>query len=262
MAGKLKGKVALITGASSGLGLADTIEFVKEEADTVIMVSNNSNKLNNAAEVVKRYGNSTILTYQLDVASESEWKRFNQQIIKKIDRLDVLVNNAGVNKRDTFQQCTLEDWNRIIAVNQTGVFLGMKYCLELLKKSDSPSIINLSSITGLTGYFAVAYTAAKWAVRGMTKSAAAEFGKWGIRVNSVHPGFINTPLNESIQNLIKVSNEMNPLERAGESFEIAKVVTFLASNESSYMTGSEVVIDGGLTSGGQFKPIAHQFNIY
>lgn len=120
----------------------------------------------------------------------------------------------------------------------------------------------MSSITGLTGYFAVAYTASKWAVRGMTKSAAMEFGEFGIRVNSIHPGFINTPFNESIQDLIKLSNGMNSLGRAGEAFEIAKAVTFLASDDSSYMTGTEVILDGGLTSGGQFKLLANQFNNY
>jgi 3alpha(or 20beta)-hydroxysteroid dehydrogenase len=262
MTGKLKGKIALVTGACDGIGLADTIEFVKENAETVIMVSNNNERLIEAKKKVTQYGSTEIITYHLDVTSENEWKRFSEELSHKIDKLDVLVNNAGINKRDTFQDCTLEDWNRIISVNQTGVFLGMKYCLDLLKKSGKASIINMSSITGLTGYFAVAYTASKWAVRGMTKSAAMEFGKFGIRVNSVHPGFIDTPLNESIQSLVKASNRMNPLGRAGEAIEIARAVTFLASDDSSYMSGSEVILDGGLTSGGQFVAIADQFNIY
>ena len=262
MSGKLRGKTALVTGACNGIGLADAIEFVKEKADTVIMVSDNNERLLEAKENLKQYGNTEIITYQLDVTSENEWKGFIDKLSKKINTLDVLVNNAGVNKRATFQECTLEDWNRVITVNQTGVFLGMKYCLGLLKKSGNASIINMSSITGLTGYFAVAYTASKWAVRGMTKSAAMEFGEFGIRVNSIHPGFINTPFNESIQDLIKLSNSMNSLGRAGEAIEIAKAVTFLASDDSSYMTGSEVILDGGLTSGGQFKLLANQFNIY
>lgn len=262
MAGKLTGKIALVTGASSGLGLADAIEFVKEGADTVIMVSNNKDRLIEAAEEVQQYGNPAIITYELDVTREEEWKKFTNKLSKEISKLDVLVNNAGINKRDTIQGCTLDDWNRIIAVNQTGVFLGMKYCLSLLKKSSSASIINMSSIAGVTGYFPFAYTASKWAVRGMTKTAAMEYGKWGIRVNSVHPGYINTPLNEPIQDLIKVTNEMNALGRAGEAIEVAKAVTFLASEDSSYITGSELLIDGGLTSGGQFKMVADQFNIY
>ncbi|MFS0822202.1 SDR family NAD(P)-dependent oxidoreductase [Bacillus sp. 1P02SD] len=262
MIGKLAGKNALITGACSGIGLADAIEFVKEKVDTIIMVSNDHERLVEAKGIVKQYGNTEIITYHFDISNENDWKWFIDEVSQKINKLDVLVNNAGVNKRDTIQDCTLEDWNRIIAVNQTGVFLGMKYCLPLLIKSGKASIINMSSIVGLTGYFAVAYTASKWAVRGMTKSAAAEFGKFGIRVNSVHPGFISTPLNKTIQDLIEVSNDMNPLGRAGEPTEIAKAVTFLASDDASYMTGSEVILDGGLTSGGQFKPIANQFNIY
>ncbi|SFE38721.1 3alpha(or 20beta)-hydroxysteroid dehydrogenase [Lentibacillus persicus] len=262
MSGKLKGKTALVTGASSGLGLADVIEFVKEEAEKIYMVSNNIHNLKEASSVVKEYGDSEIITHKLDVTDEVGWKILSEQISSETGRLDVLVNNAGINKRDSFQECTLEDWNRIIAVNQTGVFLGMKYCLELLKNSDHGSVINLSSITGETGYFAAAYTASKWAVRGMTKSAAVEFGKWKIRVNSVHPGFIKTPLNDSISDLINESNHMTPLGRAGEAEEIAKAVTFLASEDSSYLTGSEIIADGGLTSGGQFKPIAEQFGVY
>lgn len=262
MTGKLKGKIAFVTGASSGLGLADVIEFVKEDVETVIMVSRNLEKLQEGAMIAREYGDSRILTYQLDVAREDEWKKITRLLSNKVDKLDVLVYNAGINKRDSFQDCTLKDWNRIISINQTSVFLGMKYCLNLLKKSNNASIINLSSITGLTGYFAVAYTASKWAVRGMTKSAAMEFGKFGIRVNSIHPGFIDTPLNESIKDLIDATKGMNPLGRAGESIEIAKAVTFLASDDSSYMTGAELVLDGGLTSGGQFKIIADQYNIY
>ncbi|MFC2948083.1 SDR family NAD(P)-dependent oxidoreductase [Virgibacillus sediminis] len=262
MTGKLKGKTALVTGAASGLGLADVIEFVKEDAETVIMVDQNHSRLKEVSKKVAEYGDSIIIPYGIDVTSENGWQALTDFLDQRIDKMDVLVNNAGVNKRDTFEDCTLEDWNHIISVNQTGVFLGMKYCLDLLKRSGNASIINMSSITGLTGYFAVAYTASKWAVRGMTKSAAMEFGKYGIRVNSVHPGYIDTPLNESIKELIHATNGMNPLGRAGEATEIAKVVTFLASDDSSYMSGSEVVLDGGMTAGGQFKTIADQFNIY
>lgn len=262
MSGKLKGKIALVTGASSGLGLKDVIEFIKEEAELIFMVSNDPDSLKEALSIAKEYGDSEISTHELDVTDEEGWKNLIEQINNKAGRLDVLVNNAGINKRDSFQECTLEDWNRIIAVNQTGVFLGMKYCLDLLKKSNNASVVNLSSITGLTGYFAASYTASKWAIRGMTKSAAVEFGQWNIRVNSVHPGFIKTPLNEPISDLVNESNHMNPLGRAGEAEEIAKAVTFLASEDSSYMTGSEMIVDGGLTSGGQFKPIAEQFDVY
>lgn len=262
MTGKLKGKTALITGASSGLGLAGAIEFVKEEADTVIIVSQHHARLKAVAKEIRKHGNTVVLPYKLDVSNEMEWKTVIDEICQNINQLDVLVNNAGVNKRDPFQDCTLKDWNYIVSVNQTGVFLGMKYCLDLMKKSGNASIINMSSITGLTGYYAVAYTASKWAVRGMTKAAAMEFGQFGIRVNSIHPGFIDTPLNESISDIIHATNGMNPLGRAGEAFEIAKAMTFLASDDSSYMSGSEVVLDGGLTAGGQFKMIADQFNLY
>lgn len=262
MRGRLEGKITLITGASGGLGLVDAMEFNREGAKMIIMISNNKEELKKAQVLVKKYGDAEILAYTMDVSNEEQWKRTMEQLRDRISHLDVFVNNAGINKRDTYEDCTLEDWNRIVAVNQTGVFLGMKYGVNLLKKSEGASLINMSSITGLTGYFAVAYTASKWAVRGMTKSAAMEFGKWGIRVNSVHPGFIHTPLNEDIQKVIELSNDMNGLERAGDPHEVAKAVVFLASDDSSYMTGSELVIDGGLTAGGQFKAIGDQLNIY
>jgi 3alpha(or 20beta)-hydroxysteroid dehydrogenase len=262
MAGKMRGKVILVTGASRGLGLADVVEFVKEDAETIIMLSKSKDQLIESAIEARKHGNTIILTYVLDISKEEEWISFMKDIREYVNRIDVLVNNAGINKRDTYEECTLKDWEEIVSVNQTGIFLGTKYCLPLLKKSGNASVINMSSIIGLTGYYAIAYTATKWAVRGMTKSAAMEFGKWGIRVNSVLPGFIDTPLNESIQDVIAASNEMNALGRAGESEEVAKAVLFLASDDSSYITGSEIVIDGGLTSGGQFKAIADKLNLY
>lgn len=262
MAGKLADKNAIITGGSSGLGYSIAIDFVKEDLKTLVLVSSNFEKLKQAAKKISEYGKTEIIIYQLDVGKEEEWKSFVGFIKNKVKKIDILVNNAGVNKRDTIANCSVEDWEKIINVNQTGVFLGMKYCLELLKESEKGSVINLSSITGLTGYFAFAYTASKWAVRGMTKSAAIEFGKWGIRSNSIHPGYIDTPLNENIKDLITVTNDMNPLERPGEPEEIAKAATFLASDDSSFMTGAELVIDGGLTSGGQFKLVADKFKIY
>jgi 3alpha(or 20beta)-hydroxysteroid dehydrogenase len=258
----MKGKHVLVTGASRGLGLADCLLFNQEDAAVIIMTGNDTDQLEEAAETVRQAGNAEVVTCKLDVTNESDWKAAAEFIDKKFGKLDVLINNAGINKRDSFVSCTLEDWQRIIAVNQTGVFLGMKNSLELLKKSGKASIVNMSSITGMTGYYAVAYTAAKWAVRGMTKSAAMEFGRWGIRVNAVLPGFIWTPLNEAIRDIVQHFNEMNVLGRAGEAFEVAKAVLFLASDDSSYMTGAELVVDGGLMSGGQFMAAARKFGFY
>ncbi|WP_428908484.1 SDR family NAD(P)-dependent oxidoreductase [Niallia sp. Krafla_26] len=262
MSGKMRGKVVLITGAAGGLGLATAILLSNEKAKTIIMTDINEEVLNQTAKEVAQMGMSEIMTYKLDVSNEGDWKKLISQLEGRIDRLDVLINNAGINKRDTIENCQLEDWNRIIAVNQTGVFLGMKYCLDLLKRAKKSSIINLSSITGLTGYFAAAYTASKWAVRGMTKTAAMEFGKWGIRVNSVHPGFVWTPLNESISNLVVSSQKLTALERAGEPLEVSNAILFLASDDSSFVTGAEIVVDGGLTSGGHVKTLAKEFDIY
>lgn len=262
MPGRVKGKNIIVTGGSSGIGLATVVDLVSEGAATVIIAGDNPQQLKEAATQVKQHGDAKIITHHFDVTDPTGWDELTDLTNRHVSTLDVLVNNAGINKRDSYQECTLEDWKRIIEVNQTGTFLGMKSCIKLLKKSNSASIVNLSSITGLTGYFAVAYSASKWAIRGMTKSAAMEFSKWKIRANSVHPGFIETPLNEDIYDLIQETNIMNPAERAGKAQEVAKAVTFLASEDASYINGTEIVIDGGLTSGGQFKHIGDKFNLF
>lgn len=262
MPGKLEGKVALVTGAANGLGFSDCLLFAKEGAEAIYMADIDSDKLAIASKEVQKVATGKVIPIKLDVTLTESWNYNVKKIDEQYGRLDVLVNNAGINQRLTFEKCSVEVWNRIIAVNQTGVFLGMKYCLELLKKSGKASIINKSSITGMTGYWAVAYTASKWAVRGLTKSAAMEFGGWGIRVNSVNPGYIKTPLNESIMDIVNAFNDFNGLGRAGEPEEVAKAVLFLASDDSSYLTGSEIVVDGGLMSGGQFRGMAKKFGIY
>ncbi len=198
----------------------------------------------------------------LDVSKEEEWIMAVHLIKEKYSKLDVLVNNAGVTNRSTIVKCELIDWEKVISVNQTGVFLGMKHCFELLKTSGKSSIINISSVSGLTGYFAASYTASKWAVRGLTKTAAMEFAEWGIRVNSVHPAYVLTPFVESIKEIVDSFNSATALERAAHPEEVVNGVLFLASDESSYMTGSELVIDGGMSAGSQIRRVAKELGIY
>ncbi|WP_126426299.1 SDR family NAD(P)-dependent oxidoreductase [Brevibacillus marinus] len=262
MAGRLQGKVALVTGGARGLGALECIMFAKEGAEVVFAADIRVEELQQTVKEAAKTGQTTVIPLTLDVTKEADWMQAVELIDKECGKLDILVNNAGITKRVPFVECTLEDWNQVIAVNMTGTFLGMKHCAPLLRKSGRGSIINKSSIAGVTGYFAAPYTASKWAVRGMSKAAAMEFSNWGIRVNSVHPGFVWTPLTIDAQEMVNAFNKVNPLERAGLPEEIAHAVVFLASDESSYMTGAELVIDGGLTAGGEIKLIANELGIY
>ncbi|GCL71856.1 SDR family NAD(P)-dependent oxidoreductase [Paenibacillus naphthalenovorans] len=263
MRGRLAGKVALITGASRGLGALEAVMFAKEGAQAVIVSDVSRPALQETVKAVEELGGAAaVIPLELNVTLEEDWIQAAISIEKRFGKLDILVNNAGITKRERFVDCSLADWNQVIAVNQTGVFLGMKYSAPLLRKSGRGSIINMSSIAGVTGYFAAPYTASKWAVRGMTKAAAQEFGGWGIRVNSVNPGFIWTPLTLPAKPMVEAFNKVNALERAGEPEEVAQAVIFLASDESSYMTGGEITLDGGMTAGGEIRLIAKELGIY
>jgi len=260
--GRLSKETILITGACSGIGLATTYELAKENPETMVLISNEKKRLDKVSKNLSKKHRTRILTYDLDVSKEKNWKYLIKELSKKIKKIDVLINSAGINRKEIYDDSKCETWDKIISVNQTGVFLSMKYCKEFLKKSKNSSVVNLSSITAVTGYHAVAYTASKWAVRGLTKSAALEYGKWGIRVNSVLPGFIETNLNKNNEKFIRQAVKMCALNRKGSANEIAKTILFLASNESSYITGADIIVDGGLTAGGHFKQIAETLGIY
>lgn len=261
MAKKLTGKIGLVTGAAGGLGSLTCRKFIEENISGIMITDIKEIELHEIAKEIKNSGTEVIpMTH--DVTKESDWNNIISVIEKKFGKLDILVNNAGGSNRATIEKCTIDEWNKIIALNQTSTFLGMKKCLPLLKKSDQASIVNISSVAGLTGYFSAPYSAAKWAVRGMTKTAAMEFSKWNIRINSVHPAFVWTPLTEGTPDFIKSFNKINAMERVGEPEEVVNAIAFLASHESSYMTGSEIVIDGGLTAGGGLRMITKEAGIY
>ncbi|WP_018665361.1 SDR family NAD(P)-dependent oxidoreductase [Heyndrickxia acidiproducens] len=258
---KLQGKTALITGGSRGLGAAMAVTFAEEGAENLILGDVLLEESNETARKIKEQFGTNVLPVQLDVSSEEDWVHIMETIRKTFGKLDILVNNAGINKRAKFADCELEDWNRVIAVNQTGVFLGIKHACQLLKEQKQSAIVNVSSIAGLTGYFAVPYTASKWAIRGMTKAAAMEFGDWGIRVNSVHPGFVYTPLTQAASKMVDAFSEITALERSGEPEEIAKAVAFLASDDASYITGAELAVDGGMIAGGGPRRVVKNLNL-
>jgi NAD(P)-dependent dehydrogenase (short-subunit alcohol dehydrogenase family) len=234
---RLKGKVTIVTGACRGIGRSITETFAREGA-TVIATGR-------AAE--DPTFDEGIQYHQLDVAQEEHWKRVIADVVAEHGRVDVLVNNAGIIAYDTLHELTLADWNHVVAVNQTGTWLGMRDVIPHMISQGGGSIINVSSIWGSVAVSgAHAYHATKGAVRNMSKSAAITYAKENVRVNSVHPGFIVTPLTDAQDpevNDFVVS--MTPMGRAGQPSEIANGILFLASDESSFVTGSELVIDGG-----------------
>jgi 3alpha(or 20beta)-hydroxysteroid dehydrogenase len=190
---------------------------------------------------------------RLDVSSETEWDRVVDDIVKRHGRLDVLVNNAGIFRTQSLVDLSLDEWHRIIDVNQTGVFLGMRAgARAMIEAGNGGSIVNISSVAGLQGIKgSMAYCASKWAVRGMTKVAAKELGRHGIRVNSVHPGVIETDMTAHMPGIAdpekrKKQERIIPIQRIGEPDDIAYMVLFLATDASSYCTGQEFVVDGGV----------------
>ncbi|WP_461244665.1 glucose 1-dehydrogenase [Secundilactobacillus muriivasis] len=242
--GKLTDQVAIITGGSQGMGASHAKLFVSEGAKVVITDINEEagNKL--AAEL----GENAIFVKQ-DVASEADWQHVIKETIAHFGHLDILVNNAGITYAKSLFDVTTEDYLKIFKINQLSVFLGMKYAATEMKKTGKGSIVNVSSINGLVGG-AIGYTDTKFAVRGMTKAAALELAYSNIRVNSVHPGVISTPMihQGDTDDAVAQFAKMIPMQRIAEPEEVSKMVLFLASDDSSYSTGAEFTADGGITA--------------
>lgn len=245
---RLKGKVAIITGAANGMGAAKAKLFAKEGAKVVATDVNEENLNSIVAEIIADGGEAVAIKH--DVTSEEEWKTVVTKTIELYGKLDILVNNAGVAVNKTMANMEMDEWNSVMDVNLNGCVLGMKYCIPEMKKSGSGSVINISSIGGIVGMAGTSpYTAAKGALRALSKSAAVEYAKDKIRVNSVHPGIIETPMTAStMEAAIPYYKTHTQLPYMGEPNDIAYGVLFLASDESKFMTGAELVIDGGWTA--------------
>ena len=247
--GILEGKIAIITGSARGQGEAAARRFVEEGARVVIadVIDDLGKQLTEELGPAAEYRH-------LDVSSEQDWDTVVGEVMQAHGRLDVLVNNAGILHFSALADTTLADFERLVRVNQVGTFLGMRAAARVMGRGGS--IVNLSSTEGLGAtLFCGSYTASKFAVRGITKVAALENGKAGIRVNSVHPGGIDTPMTRAVvddEGRKYIASRVAGLKRMGEADEVAKVIVFLASDASSYMTGAELAVDGGATASAGF----------
>jgi len=251
--GRLRGKVALISGGARGMGRAEAQLFAAEGAQVAVCDIQDAEGKALAEEL-----GGHALYQHLDVTQEGAWSEAVTATVRAFGKLDVLVNNASVAEYMPLAQMTLESYRRVTEVNQTGVFLGMKAVIEPMTAAGGGSILNISSIDGMIGMpNLTSYVASKWAVRGMTRVAAMELAPVGIRVNSIHPGFVLTQMGvpeganaSEVHGLIETyAGRMAPLGRAGRPEEIARLALFLASDESAYSTGSEFVADGGMIAG-------------
>lgn len=250
---RMKDKVALVTGAASGMGAATVRLFAREGAKAIV-VADVLDKDGEAVAAEIREAGGTATYVHLDVTKEDEWQVAIEQTVAAHGGLNVLVNNAGISGSAAEDLYDTALWHRLMDINSTGVFLGMKYGIAAIRRTGGPgSVINLSSISGIVGqsYIHVGYNASKGAVRLITKAAAAQHGKEGIRVNSVHPGLM-PPMRTSGRTADPEQRAKTlkgvPLGRAGEVDEVANAILFLASDESSYVTGAELVVDGGWTA--------------
>lgn len=251
--GRLDNKIALVSGGARGMGQSHCRLFAAEGAKVMV-----ADVLDDEGAAVAADIGPNAVYQHLDVTSEQDWDAAMEAVMENFGRLDVLVNNAGIAESAPLADLTLDSYRRVTEVNQTGVFLGMRAVVRPMSESGGGSIINISSIDGLVGMNNLtSYIASKWAVRGMTKTAAMELAPLGIRVNSIHPGFIRTHMGSSSErspeevheHLEEYSARMAPMGRAGGPEEISRLALFLASDESSYSTGSEFISDGGFTAG-------------
>lgn len=247
--GRLEGKVALISGGARGQGEAEARLFTREGAGVVFGDILDAEGEKVEAEINETGGDAKYI--HLDVTDEADWDSAVKEAVNSYGKLDILVNNAGIALGKSVEETTLEEWDRIQNVNSKGVFLGSKAAIPAMRESGGGSIVNISSIAGLIGMSSAAYVASKGAVRLLTKSIAVQYGPENIRCNSVHPGYVET---EMTREIFAVSEErskrlaITPLGRFASAHDVALSVLYLASDESRYVTGSELVIDGGVTA--------------
>ncbi|MCU1645256.1 MAG: 3-beta-hydroxysteroid dehydrogenase [Nocardia sp.] len=244
MSGRLSGRVALISGAASGMGASHARAFIAEGA--AVMIGDITDEP--GARLAEELGDQAAYIH-LDVTRSEDWAAAVAETVRRFGKLNVLVNNAGIFDGGPLGEYTEKQWQTVIAVNLTGPFLGLTAARDALVAARPAAVVNISSAAGIQGVAGVhAYTASKFGVRGLTKSAALELAPHGVRVNSVHPGGILTPMLGATGE-VTVDRGSNPLARLGIPEEVTPLVVFLASEESSYCNGAEYVVDGGMTAG-------------
>ena len=247
---KLAGKVALITGAAGGQGVEDARLFVREGAAVVLTDIDAAAGEALAGELTRAGGRAIFRTH--DVADEGQWEAVAAAAKAEFGGLHILVNNAGTIARQGIAATTLTAWNRTIAVNLTGPLLGMKHCAPAIRDSGGGSIVNISSVAGMTANDDAAYTASKWGLRGLTKTAVLQFSDWNIRVNSIHPGQIAETgfFQSGGEAFAQATRVAIPMHRQGLPKECAELVLFLVSDEASFISGAEITVDGGYMAAG------------
>jgi 3alpha(or 20beta)-hydroxysteroid dehydrogenase len=248
VSGRVAGKVVVVTGAAGGQGRAHAEALIREGG--VVVATDLAHDAPDAPA-----GSGSYVYRPLDVSSEKAWAELAAWLEHEHGRVDGLVNNAGVTLRSRLGEVALDDWNRVLAINLTGAMLGIQ-ALEPLMPPGA-SIVNIGSAAALTGHYTVAYTVSKWGLRGLTRVASLELGERGIRVNAIHPGYIETPMTASAPAaFLEAQLEETPLGRPGVPEDVAPLVVFLMSEESSYLSGAEIPVDGGYTSHGGAKSLS------
>ena len=247
-------KTVLITGGSRGQGAAEARLFAQAGARVVIadVLAAEGDAL---AQSIRAAGGKAEYR-RLDVTSEQDWSDAVAFAKSAFGSLHVLVNNAGVSLRGVdLAGTTRADWDRVLAVNLTGPFLGIRAAAPLIRDSGGGAIVNIGSTAGINGHFAAAYSASKWGLRGLTKAAAMDYAKWNIRVNAVHPSIVQTPMVEGADKFVEAMEHVTALERSASLDDVAHAVMFLASKEAGYLTGIDLPVDGGFTALGVYRQV-------
>ena len=246
MTNRFDDRVAMVTGGASGIGKATALR-IASEGGAVAIADVQEQAGNDVVSEIERSGGKAAFV-RLDVTSEPDWADAVEAVVSTFGKLDILINNAGIGDTEALEVTSLDTWNKVVAVTQTSVFLGMKAAAGALKASGNGSVVNISSMYGIVGSgVSPAYHSAKGAVRLLTKTTALGWAKEGVRVNSVHPGYIDTPILGDTDRDMLVG--ATPMGRLGQPEEIAAMITFLASDDASFATGAEFVVDGGYTAG-------------
>ncbi len=248
---RFEGRVVIVTGAAGGQGSVEVARFAAEGARVY------------ACDLKSDFAAPAgVQSVALDVASEASWASLEARVREREGRLDVLVNNAGVSLGRGVITTQLADFQKTLDVNLTGAFLGMRACTPLMRDSGGGSILNVGSAVSFNGFYRIAYTASKWGLRGITKTAALEFAPWKVRVNVIHPGLVHTPMATASGELYEAIRDAVPTHVATHADEIASFVLFLASDACASITGADLPIDGGVSAAGAMNEVARRLNLW